>query len=580
MHKNSQVLALASWFTVSVGSILSVVSAQGQFASSVVGYDSGTGFAAGFTNAAAALGAPAAGSAVTPLAPPYAKSQLVSIGAGGAITLQLATPITSNPGDPYGIDFILFGNQFFVNSSMGVSGLYDHTAAIQVLVSPDDVNWYLLNPALAPQPGTLYPTDGSGNPQIPVNPALTLASFTGQNLAGIESLYAGSAGGTGYSLDWALNADNQPANLASADYVRLEVQSGVLNLDAVSVVPEPVTGALLPAGVGLLWLARRIKNRRPGRPAFPLDPWLLLTLIVLAVNPGRAATFTEHFTSDPLANGWQVFGNTNLFQWNATNQEMDVTWDSTQPNSYFAHSLGTVLAIEDAFTVTFDLQVSNAVAFNYGSELSVGLLHWADATSPTFSRSGVSSPNLFEFDYFPDTGYGDSMDATLIDSNSDYYFSYDNLALNPGVTYQITLTHTAGSPTITGAVLADGAPYSSLPLVYAQTITDFRLDTLAISSYADDGYGDDILAHGTVTDFVLTLPPPPVQNLTGYFTNGVWATAFISRTNWLYTLQSSPDLQHWTAVNGNNAGNGTNLVLLDNSPVTTNAFYRILAQRP
>ena len=583
MHKNSQVLALASWFTVSVGSILSVVSAQGQFASSVVGYDSGTGFAAGFTNAAAALGAPAAGSAVTPLAPPYAKSQLVSIGAGGAITLQLATPITSNPGDPYGIDFILFGNQFFVNSSSGVSGLYDHAASIQVQVSPDDVNWYTLNPALAPQPGTLFPTDGSGNPQIPVNPALTLASFTGQNLAGIETLYAGSAGGTGYSLDWALNANNQPANLASADYVRLEVQSGVLDLDAVAVVPEPTTWSLLPAGMGLLWLARRLKNRRQSRTAFPLDPRLLLFALVLTVNSGRAAMLTENFATNPLANGWQVFGNTNLFTWNSTNQDMEVTWDSTQPNSYFAHSLGTTLAIEDAFTVSFELQVSNAVAFNYGSELSVGLLHWVDATNSAFSRSGVNSPNLFEFDYFPDTGFGDSMDATLIDASSDYYFAYDNLALNPGVIYQVTLIHAAGSPTITGQVLADGAPYSTLANIYAepgQPITNFRLDTLAISSYADDGYGDDILAHGTVTDFVVTLPPPPVQNLTGFFANGTWSAACDTRTNWLYTLERSADLHTWTAVSPATTGTVTNLLLQDPAPPPTNAFYRVSAQRP
>ena len=580
MKKISLRLALAG---VSVGSLLSVISAQAQFASSVADYHSGTGFAAGFTNAAAALGAPATGNAVTPLAPPFAKTQLVSIGAGGDIALQLSRPITSNPGDPYGIDFILYGNQFFVSSSSGVSGLFDHAASIQVQVSPDDVNWYTLSPALAPQPGALFPTDGSGNPQIPVNPALTLANFTGQNLAGIESLYAGSAGGTGYSLDWALNADNQPANLASADFVRLEVQSGVLDLDAVSVVPEPTAWSLLPAGLGLLWLVRRIKNRRQPRSGFPLDPWLLLFALMLAVGPGRAATFTENFAANPLANGWQVFGDTNLFTWNSTNQDMEVTWDSTQPNSYFAHSLGTTLAIEDAFTVSFELQVSNAVAFNYGSELSVGLLHWADATNSAFSRSGVDSPNLFEFDYFPDTGFGDSMDATLIDASSDYYFAYDNLALNPGVTYEVTLTHTAGSPTIKGQVLADGAPYSTLANIYTepgQPITDFRLDTLAISSYADDGYGDDILANGTVTHFVLTLPPPPVRNLTGWFTNRMWAAAFTTRTNWLYTLQSSADLKNWAAVGVTNAGSGTNLVLFDPSPVAASAFYRIQAQRP
>jgi hypothetical protein len=574
-------LALASLFTVSVGSVLSVVSAQAQFASSVVDYNAGTGFAAGFTNASAALGAPTAGGAVTPLAPPYAKTQLVSIGAGGDIALQLSTPITSNPADPYGIDFILFGNQFFVNSSSGVSGLYDHAASIQVQVSPDDVNWYTLNPALTPQPGTLYPTDGSGNPQIPVNPALTLANFTGQNLAGVKSLYAGSAGGTGYALDWALDANNNPVNLASADYVRLEVQSGVLDLDAVSVVPEPTAWSLLPAGLGLLWLVRRIKNGRNARSAFPLDPWLLLFTLVLAVSPGRAATITENFATNPLANGWSIYGETNLFTWDSTNEVEDVTWDSSQPDSFLYRPLGNVLAIDDDFSLSFDLKLNDATGYVYSMQLAVDLFHFTDATNASYSRADATLPNVFEFAYFPGTDLiSPSLDATLTDSNVDYYFAYDNQVLTPGVTYSVTIAHAAGSPTVTGQVLAEGEPFSSFPNVYTQTISDFRLDTVSISSFQDDGYGDSILAHGSVANLVVTLPPSPVQNLTGYFTNGAWAASFTTRTNWFYTLESSPDLQHWTAVNANNAGTSTNLVLFDTSPATTNAFYRILAQRP
>jgi len=579
MKKISLLLALAG---VSIGSILSVFSARAQFASSVMDYHSGTGFAAGFTNAAAALGAPAAGSAVTPLAPPYAKTQLVSIGAGGDITLQLSTPVTSNPADPYGIDFILFGNQFFVSSGSEVSGLYDHAASILVQVSPDDVNWYTLNPALAPQPGTLFPTDGSGNPQIPVNPALTLASFTGRNLAGIESLYAGSAGGTGYALDWALNADNQPAGLASADYLRLAVQSGVLDLDAVSVVPEPTTWSLLPAGLGLLWLARRIKNRRQPRSTFPLDPWLLLFTLVLAVGPGRAATITENFATNPLANGWNIYGETNLFTWDSTNQAEDVTWDSSQPDSFLYLPLGNVLAIDDDFSLSFDLQIFDAVGYNYSMQLAVDLFRFSDATNANYSRADATLPNVFEFGYFPDvTGYGDFITASLYDTNANFFTASDNLALNPGTTYSVTLWHTAGSTNLTGQVLADGDLYTTLPSLYVSgPVGDFRLDTVSISCFQDDGYGDSILAHGSVANLVVTLPPPPVQNLTGYFTNGVWTASFTTRTNWLYTLQSSPDLKNWKAVSPNNAGTGTNLVLFDTSLATTNAFYRILAQRP
>jgi hypothetical protein len=257
MKKVRLALALASLFAVPTFT-------RAQYADAVISYNSGAGFAAGYTNAAAALGAPALGGSVTPFAPPFAKSQLVSIGAGGEITLHLSTPIVNDPSDPYGVNFILFANEFFVEGSGGVvSGLFNHTAAssITVAVSPDGSTWYTLNPSLAPQPGSLFPTLGSGNPQFAVNPSLTLASFTGQNLAGITSLYNGSAGGTGYDLAWALDGAGNSVQLAGADYIQIDVQSGGLDLDAVSVVPEPAAWALLVLG-GLILVCHQPARKR------------------------------------------------------------------------------------------------------------------------------------------------------------------------------------------------------------------------------------------------------------------------------------------------------------------------------
>lgn len=263
MKKVCLALALA-------GGVIVPLISHAQYANAVISYNSGTGFAAGYTNANAALGAPASGGSVTPFAPPFSKSQLVSIGAGGEITLQLDTPILNDPSDPYGINFILFANQFFVKSSSGtVNGLFYHTASTLVQVSPDDSTWFTLNPSLVSPVGELFPTDGSGNPQIPVNPSLTLVDFNGQNLAGIESLYNGSAGGTGYDLAWAEDANGNNVNLASADYIRIEVQSGVVDLDGVSVVPEPTTWALISVGACLFWLCRQTKNRRKTADAHP-----------------------------------------------------------------------------------------------------------------------------------------------------------------------------------------------------------------------------------------------------------------------------------------------------------------------
>ena len=304
---------------------------------------------------------------------------------------------------------------------------------------------------------------------------------------------------------------------------------------------------------------------------------------LFAAQLARAATLSEDFSTDPLQSGWKTFGNTNLFHWNSANQNVEVTWDSTNVNSYLARPLGTVLTRDDDFSLSFELQLNDAEAFNFGQQLAIGLFNWNQATNPAFSRGGGAAPNLFEFDYFPDTGFGDSIDATLIDTNIGYtyfYFAYDNRTLEPGLTYQITLTHTAGATNISGQVLTNGVLFTALPYSYVGPITDFRIDTLSISSYQDDGWGDSILAHGVVDNFTVTLPPPPAQNLAGSFQGGQWQCAFTSRTNWLYTLECSTNLVNWSVIVSNSPGvDGTKLIS-DANPSETQAFYRIRAERP
>src|ERR1043166_961541 len=164
------------------------------FADAVVGYDPGTGFANGFTNASSALGSPS--SAATPFSPPYRTNQIVSIGAQGFLSLRMGTPIVHSPASQYGIDFQIFGNSFFVITNGNYSGggitdgsVYGIGASTSVKVSADGVSWYTLNPTLAPNVGGLFPTDGAGDPQMPVKPALTSSDFAGLGLAQIRSLY-------------------------------------------------------------------------------------------------------------------------------------------------------------------------------------------------------------------------------------------------------------------------------------------------------------------------------------------------------------------------------------------------------
>src|SRR5262245_15678496 len=87
-------------------------------------------------------------------------------------------------------------------------------------------------------------------------------------------------------------------------------------------------------------------------------PVLAAFIYCLPVLRGQTILL-EGFASDPLARGWQVFGNSTLFQSNSTNQNVEVTWDSSGTNSYFHRPLGQILTKRDNFSLAFDLQLKD-----------------------------------------------------------------------------------------------------------------------------------------------------------------------------------------------------------------------------
>jgi hypothetical protein len=325
---------------------------------------------------------------------------------------------------------------------------------------------------------------------------------------------------------------------------------------------------------------------------------LLVLAGMMAAAAGRAMTLAENFSSNPLQDGWQMFGDTNLFEWDAKNGNLDVTWDSSQPNSYFYHALGTILTTNDDFTLSFDLQLVSLDPSSGGMQVAVGFFNLADAQDPTFERTDADGTppniptNIVEFDYFPvgsdnqNPYYVPSVFPAYIDTNGYYPYEPSGLAdfeLLPGEWYHVVMSYTAADQVL--LVTVTNFPQTSGTSTIDSLIspfTDFRLDTLSISSYsaAGDLYGDTILAEGAVANIVATLPPSPVQNLTGTLSNGVWQAQFSSQSNWLYALQRTGDFQSWTNVSPTTSGNGTNLILQDANPPADQAFYRVSASRP
>jgi hypothetical protein len=325
----------------------------------------------------------------------------------------------------------------------------------------------------------------------------------------------------------------------------------------------------------------------------------IASLSVLSVV--RAATFTENFTNDPSQDGWKIFGDTNSFAWNSAGTNLAVTWDSTKPNSYFYHPLGTILTRDDDFNIAFDLQLNDIASGNEPGkispmELGFGFLKYTDATDPAFVRAYAA--NLAELDYFPLGYYVDvkgktntiypTVTPTFISTAYDYapsaYIPYI-VTFPTNELVHVSLTYTASNQTLTATFQTNGVDCLEIPPVVLTDdfITDdnFAVDMFSISSYGSTGDPyDSVLAHGTVANIVVTVPPPPVQNLSGNFSNDVWQVQFISRTNWLYTLESSTNLQTWTDVSISTSGSGTNLFLQDTNTPVDKEFYRVRADRP
>ena len=182
--------------------------------------------------------------------------------------------VEDDPNNPYGLDFIVYGNNFFAGSGM----VYDDTdhrvytltngragsEPVQVSVSQDGENWYTYENG--PFGDTAYPTNpwvwdpdlydetGAGWTDIkndftkPVDPNLTYEDFAGISTYEAMMLYGGSAGGTAFDLaesgyDW-------------IQYIKVSGTPGYSGeIDAFSdIAPVPVPGAVWLLGSGLLSL--------------------------------------------------------------------------------------------------------------------------------------------------------------------------------------------------------------------------------------------------------------------------------------------------------------------------------------
>jgi hypothetical protein len=320
--------------------------------------------------------------------------------------------------------------------------------------------------------------------------------------------------------------------------------------------------------------------------------WTLLWLA--AALPSRAAAIAEAFATDPLQRGWSAHGDTSLFHWNATNQNLDVTWDSSRTNSLFYRPLGTVLTKNDDFSFGFDLRLADiAIGVDpekpYTFEIAIGLCKFGSITNRNFFRgAGVNATygprNLIEFDYFPDSGFGATIAPTVVSSNNNIRFSDNHpLELTVNDLFHVEMSYRASNQVLRTLMTRNGGAFATMRDLSLNGFPDFRVDTFAVISYSDSFQhptdAGSILAHGIVDNISWVVPDPPLIALRGARVGNFFRVDFNGASNWSYELEVTADFRQWNLVaQGFAATNGP--LALQNNASADQGFYRVIARRP
>lgn len=209
---------------------------------------------------------------------PNGEKLITTINTGQWIEVEFDHQVMDDPLNPYGIDFLVFGNSFFAGNSGSVTestnmNTYNIGGGVfaenmKISVSQDGNNWYTYDSG--PYGDSMYPTNAylwdsvnacwtntEADFTKPVDPSLTNTDFAGTAAHAVE-LYNGSAGGTGFDL--------AESGYHWIQFIKVEGVSGFSGgeidgfSDVAASVPEP--GCLVSVFSGLIGMGGLVLRRR------------------------------------------------------------------------------------------------------------------------------------------------------------------------------------------------------------------------------------------------------------------------------------------------------------------------------
>ncbi len=317
--------------------------------------------------------------------------------------------------------------------------------------------------------------------------------------------------------------------------------------------------------------------------------WIGLGLTVLSLSPSIATNFKETFSSHPDLRGWQVKGRTELFTWNEVQQSLQVTWDSSHPNSFFYLPLPFILTEKSDFSFSFDLvldEVRAGISVEKPStfEIAFGLFHQEHAFGPNYIRgTGRHTPNLVEWNYFPDADpITPTVTAAVISDLNQFVTDgfVNQIEMLPRVLYHISAVFQTRDRILTLNMTADGQSFGqSAHVVLPKQFAGFTIDAFGITSYSDDGqpspYAGSIFAQGKLDNLELRITPvrPKIQMVR--INSETSQVSFLAEPGEHYVIESSTDLNQWRELDTFTSDHFQRYIWM--IPVQTGSicFYRI-----
>jgi len=239
------------------------------FAKEVIFYNAG--LKAGiFTFPQSALGRPTvdtdyygAARPAVPVYPAWKPGEVVTVGIGGTLILKFSHKISDDENNPYGIDFLVFGNAMQAIGGMEnwfygdpadifLTSGFVNTEAGKVSVSQDGILWYSFESgpfadSFAPTLGRIYDPNNphfypgwnnlwwgeATNPTLPLDPNVKSEDYAGRTVAELCFAYGRSAGGTSFDLEKLADFQQLEIDEASGrrwiQYIKIECVTGDVN---------------------------------------------------------------------------------------------------------------------------------------------------------------------------------------------------------------------------------------------------------------------------------------------------------------------------------------------------------------